>query len=99
MNISTVSLLVGIAGGLIGGTIAVLTVLWKFAGLVAALRTRDLELENEQEKQLLYLNGVREAHEHFKLRATQDLSQLRDTIQDVEGWLVKHTEYVQRRSR
>jgi hypothetical protein len=84
---------VGEAIGLTGGACGLIATLWKVFNIVSNLQRQIEELENEQEKHMLTINGMKERMEHAHKRTVESTKTLYDRINRVESWLIKHTEY------
>lgn len=92
---------IALLGAIIGLSTGILTLLgglWKVFSLLASLQRRDDALQNDIESLELVVNGLNGRIEHLKRRFTGQISTQNSTLHDVEGWLIKHTEY-ERRSR
>jgi hypothetical protein len=80
---------IALASG-IGGLIATL---WKVFNIIRALERQIEEIENELEKQVLIINGVRERLEHTRSRFILEIGSTNGRVSHNETWLTKHTEF------
>lgn len=59
-------------------------------------RENTLKHENVQNQLTLLLNGYREKYEHFTDRTKKEYLQTDARLDEIEGWLTKHTTYEKR---
>lgn len=90
--------LLGAIIGLSTGILTLLGSLWKVFNLLASLQRRDDALQHDIESLELVCNGLTGRIDHIKRRLTVQISAQNATLHDIEGWMIKNTEY-ERRSR